>query len=324
MKKFHLATLLPLALLLAAPLQVSAQSPSDGPRQLSEAEQAKIRESMAKGKQRRAQELRQAEQMRQAEQARQQEAQRLAAIEAQRVADEEAEEEAASANSGGTGGAMLHGLQTLQSELDKNQAERRQQQAFLDDLARQKAEAERQRERERRREADERQRSQAQLLAQQQAQQQALAEQAQAQARAQQQSAQARGSAGAATNAPSQPSAQQLAQEQRERQLREAAAKERQRLAQQQQRPQDPALPKPKECTKVQPKFETAFDTVRGEAIGLAGARKKAGEYCSARTGNASFSTSRESCTADGPHILNCSVSGQCSGLMSVTCSNSQ
>jgi len=320
MNRLRLAKLLPLALLLAAPLQLSAQSSSDGPRQLSEADQAKIRESMTKGKQRRAQELREAEQMRQAEQARQQEAQRLAAIEAQRVAEEQAaaEQEEESPNSGGTGGAVLHGLETLQGELDKNQAERRRQQAFLDNLARQKAEADRQRERERQRETDAQQRAQAQLQAQQQAQ----VEQAQAQARAQQQSAQARSSAGAQASAASQPSAQQLAQEQRDRQLREAAAKERDRLAQQQQ--QQSAPPKPAGCTKVHPKFETAFDTVRGEAIGMAGARKKAGEYCSARTGDAGFSTSNEGCTANGPYILNCSVAGQCSGLMSVTCANSQ
>ena len=119
-----------------------------------------------------------------------------------------------------------------------------------------------------------------------------------------------------------QPSGQQLAQEQRDRELHEAAAKERSRLAQPQQ--QQAAPPKSAGCTKVHPKFETGFDTVRGEAIGLAGARKKAGEYCGARTGDAGFSTSNEGCTGDGPYILQCSVAGQCSGLMSVTCSNSQ
>src|ERR1044072_8807171 len=190
MSGFRLTILLPLALLLAAPLQLTAQSSSDGPRPLSEADQAKIRESMAKGKTRRAQELRQAEQQRQAEQARQQEAQRLAAIEAQRVADEEAaEDEEASSNSGGTGAALLHGLETLQSEVNKNQAEQRRQQKFLDKLER---------------------RSQAQPQAQQQAQ----IERAQVETPAQQQSAQA--------SAVPKPSAEPLAQEQRNRELREA------------------------------------------------------------------------------------------------------
>lgn len=85
-----------------------------------------------------------------------------------------------------------------------------------------------------------------------------------------------------------------------------------------------PAVPsKPKGCTMVHPKLNTLFNTVQGEARGLKGARDGAALFCQNRTGQPDY-TGVEKCTADGPYQLNCTIVGQCNGLASQTCGNSQ
>jgi hypothetical protein len=80
---------------------------------------------------------------------------------------------------------------------------------------------------------------------------------------------------------------------------------------------------KPQGCTMVHPKVRAVFATTRGEAIGLQGARDKAAAFCQERTKESGYSA-EEKCEQDGQYVLNCTVSGACSGLAPSVCSNSQ
>lgn len=84
-----------------------------------------------------------------------------------------------------------------------------------------------------------------------------------------------------------------------------------------------PAAPARQACTQVHPKVSLGASTVRGEAVGISLVREKAAEFCRVRTGSAAFSGS-PTCSANGPYVLSCSIQGECGGVASSTCGNSQ
>lgn len=185
-----------------APAAAGSDEPAAGPRALSEADLARLRASMARDKQWRADTLR-----RQQEEARQQ-------AEAQRRAAEQQEEE--EDDDDGFATALMSGLAVFQGEMTKYQAQQAQQQAFVANLQRQQAEARRQREAEQQRQAA------VQMQAQRQ-QQMASAQQSTAQQQQLQQQQLQRQQAAAREAA---------ARAEAERQLRERAAAERLRQQQ--------------------------------------------------------------------------------------------
>lgn len=208
------------------------------PRTLSEADIAKLRNSMARDKVLRAETLRrqQEEAVRQ-EQARRQRAEDEARMAAERAQQEQEERAEARRSDDAFASALMGGLNTFRNELAKGQAERAQQQAFLANLQRQQQQAAEARQREQDR--------QRQVAAQEQLyrQQQAAAQQPR-QAGAPVAATLPRDSA-AAPVAPA-PSSQPSQAEIAERQLRERAAAERQRLQQAALQPRPaPAAPSP-------------------------------------------------------------------------------
>lgn len=210
-----------LLLALQPDIVCAAGQATQVPRQLSEADQARLRERMAANKVRMAEAQKQAELQRQEDERRRAEEERLADLEWEAQAEWEAAQPQQQ-TSGGFAEALLHGLGTLQDEMAKHEVERAQQEAFLDDVRRQAESVARQRERElereRQRVAEER-RQREQVMAQQR---QALATRNPA-----------------PTAPPSSPGSQGSAQasapaanpaQAREQALREQAAAERQRL----------------------------------------------------------------------------------------------
>ncbi len=208
--------------------QASAANDKPGPRALSEQELEKLRNSMARDKQQRAEALKrqQQEAVRQ-EQARRQQAEYEARMAAERAQQEREDREEARRSDDAFASALMGGLNTFKNEVAKNQAERAQQQAFLANLQRQQQQAAEARQRELDR--------QRQIAAQEQLyrQQQAAAAQQQRQMATPVGGLAAQGSAPAAPPASAQPSPAEIA----ERQLRERAAAERQRLQQAAQQP---------------------------------------------------------------------------------------
>jgi hypothetical protein len=196
MKKTLLAVLFPLALAVAAPVICMAQTSSQ-PRQLSEADHARIRASMDREKQR--QEL-----ARQQALLHQEEERRRAEEAAIAQAEWEAQQTPVAQPSFAE--LLAHGAGVFQDEMAKKNAEQAAMQANLARIRMQAEAVERDRERERQRQQRERE---AQERQRQLAQQSPLAQ------------------AGGAT--------QETAAQLRERQLRENVAAERQRMAAQQQ-----------------------------------------------------------------------------------------
>lgn len=210
-----------------------------GPRTLTEQDMAKLRASMARDKVQRAAALkRQQEEAVRQEQARRQQAEYEARMAAERAQQEREDREEARRSDDAFASALMGGLNTFKNEVAKNQAERAQQQAFLANLQRQQQRAAEARQREQDRQ--QRAAAQEQLYRQQQV------------AAAQQQRQPATPAGGtvnqgspAAAVMPA-PSSQPSQAEVAERQLRERAAAERQRLQQAAQPPRTtPVAPVP-------------------------------------------------------------------------------
>jgi hypothetical protein len=191
------------------------------PRALSAQDLTKLRDGMTRDKLQRAETLRrEQEQARQLEEMRRQNAEHQARM-AQQAAQQQREEESDSSSGDAFFGALLGGLNTLQSELAKNQVQQAKQAAFVANLQRQQAEATAQRQRE-----AERQRQQA-AAQQQLARQQTAATQQQGQTVVASNTNVGLGGRSLPAVAP-EPSKAEIA----ERELRERAAVERQRQQQ--------------------------------------------------------------------------------------------
>lgn len=136
-----------------------AESPAEeaaGPRNLSDADMARLRASMARDKLQRAETLRrQQEEARRAEEARREQAEFDAQMAAQRAQQEREERAEARRSDDAFASALMGGLNTFKNEMANAQAQRAQQQAFLANLQRQQQQAEqaRQREQDRQRQA---------------------------------------------------------------------------------------------------------------------------------------------------------------------------